>query len=102
MWRCVWAVPKVLFGKFPMSDCYFKHYACMHVARAYKKSNFVSKPKWLLVSVIHTYFSDKADKDKNDDDNNDDDKSEQFSRLAICDTLFTNRYTYIDIQKHFT
>ena len=53
------------------------------------------------MSVIHTYFSDKTDKDKNDDDNNDDDKSEQFSRLAICDRLITNRCTYIDIQKHF-
>ena len=85
-----------------MSDCYFKHYACMRVACAYKKSNFVSRPKWLLVSVIRTYFSDKADKDKNDDDNNDDDKSEQFSRLAICDRLFTNKCMYIDTQKDFT
>ena len=63
---------------------------------------------------MHTYFSDKADKgnndddnnddDNNNDDNNDDDKSDanQFSRLAICDMLFTNRCTYIDIQKHFT
>ena len=53
------------------------------------------------MSVIHTYFSDKADKEKNDDDNNDDDKSEQFSRLAICNRLFTNKCTYIDTQKHF-